>query len=212
VLLSGGIDSATALYLTKAAGPVRALTFEYHGIARRELEAARKIAASAGVSEHRMVRLPDLREAGDIGVKFAGLPSTYIPLRNSIFYSFAASYAEEVGASSVVGGHNKDDEKTFHDVGSGFFAALEEAFREASPALRARRIRISRPLKSKSKPQVVRLASSLGVPLELTWSCHRDGRGHCWECNGCLTRRESFARAGVPDPLVSLEGRKLLKQ
>ena len=211
MLLSGGIDSATALWLTKAAGPVRALTFEYHGIARRELEAAGRIAAAAGVREHRVVRLPDLKEAGDIaGAKFPGLPPTYIPLRNSIFYSFAASYAEEEGASSIVGGHNRDDEEIFRDVRSGFFNALQAAFREASPMLRG--IRISRPLRTRSKRQVVRLAASLGVPLRLTWSCHRDGMEPCWECDGCLMRARSFRAAGVPDPLLSFEGRKLLKQ
>ena len=213
MLLSGGIDSATALYLTRASAPVRALTFEYHGVARRELDAASRVAAAAGVGEHRVVRLPDLREAGDMaGARFEGVPPTYIPLRNSIFYSFAASYAEEVGASSIVGGHNRDDGKIFDDVSSGFFGALEKAFREASPTLRRSRIRISRPLRAKSKPQVIGLAASLGVPLELTWSCHRDSDEHCWRCDGCLMRKESFKAAGVPDPLVTAEGGKLLKR
>jgi 7-cyano-7-deazaguanine synthase len=210
VFLSGGIDSATALYLTKASRPVRALTFEYHGIAKKELESAKAIGDRAGVKEHRLVRLPDLKEAGDIGVKFGALPPTYIPLRNSIFYSFAASYAEESGASMIVGGHNRDDEKVFDDVSQGFFNSLERAFRAASPVLRRNRVLISRPLKHKSKPDVIKLAAFLGVPLELTWSCHRAGGEHCWECDGCLARKRSFAAAAVPDPLLTDEG-KLLK-
>jgi 7-cyano-7-deazaguanine synthase len=202
VLLSGGIDSATALYLTKPSNLVRAITFEYHGIARRELQAAREIGMSAGVREHRFVRLPDLKEASDIvGARFGRLPPTYIPLRNSIFYAFAASYAEEAGASLLVGGHNRDDEKVFEDVGPAFFRNLEGAFRAASPILRRNRIMISRPLREKSKPGVVRLAASLGVPLDLTWSCHRSGSRHCWLCDGCLARIRAFSASGVPDPL-----------
>jgi 7-cyano-7-deazaguanine synthase len=209
VLLSGGIDSATALYLTKRTHRVRALTFEYHGIARRELESARAIANRAGVVEHRLVGLPDLREAADIpGFKLGSLPPTYIPLRNSIFYAFAASMAEETGAVSLVGGHNRDDMKVFDDVGSEFFTAQQAAFRAASPILRRNRVHIVRPLRLKSKAEVVALAGRLNVPLEVTWSCHRDRREHCWRCPGCGSRRESFARAGIADPLA-LTGEKI---
>jgi 7-cyano-7-deazaguanine synthase len=202
VLLSGGIDSATALYLTKKNLGVRALTFEYQGIARRELEAAKAVAARAGVIEQRVVRLPDLREAADIpGFGPRGLPPTYIPLRNSIFYAFAASYAEETGAAAIVGGHNRDDTDVFADVSSEFFRSLERAFWSGSKILRRNRLRIDRPLESRTKVQVIRLAATLGVPLELTWSCHQDKRQHCWRCDGCLTRARSFIEAGVQDPL-----------
>jgi 7-cyano-7-deazaguanine synthase len=204
VLLSGGIDSATALCLTKRTHAARAVTFEYHGIARRELEAARAVAVRLGVVEHRLVRLPDLREVGDIrGFDRGSLPPTYIPLRNSIFYSIAASIAEETGATLIVGGHNRDDAKTFNDVSSQFFDSLQAAFRSASPVLRRNRVRISRPLRSKTKVQVVALAAGLKVPFELTWSCHKNGPDHCWSCPGCLSRRESFVKAGVADPLNS---------
>ncbi len=208
MLLSGGIDSATCLYLTKATHFVRALTFEYHGVARMELQSARKIGAAAGVAEHRFVRLPDLKEAGDIpGVRFEGLPPTYIPLRNSIFYSLAASYAEEIGAGLIVGGHNRDDSRVFKDVSPEFFAALEKALWAGSAILQRKKTRIIRPLRQKSKVQVVRLAASLKVPLELTWSCHGDGNEHCWRCEGCLSRRTSFTKAGVRDPLAPGPGK-----
>ena len=213
MLLSGGIDSASALYVTRASCSTRAITYQNHGSAKQELRAAREVATSAGVREHRFVRLPDLKEAGEIaGAEFRGKPPTYIPLRNSIFYSFAASYAEEVGASLIVGGHNKDAEKVFEDVSPAFFVDLEKAFRAASPILRKNRIVVSRPLKDKSKPEVVKLAASLGVPLELTWSCNRSGRQHCWRCSGCLARKRAFGAAGVPDPLAFKNGGKLLKQ
>ena len=202
MLLSGGIDSATALYLTKGRRPVRALTFEYHGIAGRELGAAKSLAKSAQVIEHRVVRLPDLREAGEIaGFRLRGLPPTYIPIRNAVFYSFAASYAEEVGASVIVGGHNRDDGEVFDDVGPAFFDDLEKAFRRGSSVLRENGLRIGRPLSERRKYEVLRLAAALRVPLELTWSCHGDGARHCWTCDGCLARRRSFQRARVRDPL-----------
>jgi 7-cyano-7-deazaguanine synthase len=181
---------------------VRALTFEYSGIAEQELNSSKAIAIRAGVLEHAFVRLPDLREAGDIpGFKFGPMPSTYIPERNAAFYSLAASYAEVVGAKTVIGGHNKDDMRIFDDVKEGFFGALEKALLAGSPALRRNRFRIVRPLKDQSKADVVKLADDLKVPLELTWSCHRDGLKHCWRCAGCLSRTKAFHEADIPDPL-----------
>jgi len=202
VLLSGGIDSATCLYLLKNEYDIRALTFEYHGIAKHETDSAKAIAARAGVKEHRIFRLPDLREASAIpGGMFEGLPLTYIPVRNSIFYSVAGSYAEEKRVSLIVGGHNKDDEKVFRDAKRDFFEALERTLRTGSAILSQHRTRIRRPLRTRSKVEVVKLAASLKVPFELTWSCHRDGAVHCGECAGCLSRLESFSQAGINDPL-----------
>jgi 7-cyano-7-deazaguanine synthase len=202
VLLSGGIDSATALYLSRGMYAMRAITFEYSRIAAQELRAARAVAKRAGVLEHRIVRLPDLKEACDIpGDGFEGLPPTYIPLRNAIFYSFAASYAEEVGAAAIVGGHNRDDKAVFEDVRSEFFRLIQRAFLSGSAGLRKNRLRIVRPLEHMSKVEVIRQAASLKVPLELTWSCQKDGALHCWDCPGCETRTKSFMKAGVHDPI-----------
>lgn len=182
---------------------VRALTFEYHGIARQEVECANVIAARAGVIEHRTFRLPDLREAEDMpGVSFGDLPPTYIPMRNSIFYTVAGSYAEEKRIALIVGGHNRDDAKLFRDVRDEFFIDLGRTLWSGSVILKRQRTRIRRPLRRKTKVQVVRLASSMRVPFELTWSCLRTGIEHCWECAGCLSRLDSFRRAGIRDPLA----------
>lgn len=181
---------------------MRALTFEYHGIAKQELASARSIAAEAETVEHRFVRLPDLKEASDIpGAAFEGLPPTYIPLRNAIFYSYAASYAEEAAASVIVGGHIGDDTAVFKDVGSEFFSHLQRALLAGSAVLRKSGLKIVRPLKQRDKVSVLKLAASLGVPLELTWSCHRSGRSHCWKCPGCASRERAFEMAGLEDPL-----------
>ena len=180
---------------------VSALTFEYFGVARKELEAAASLARAAGVDEHRLFRLPDLREAEDIGgSKFGGMPGTYIPGRNGIFYSIAASYAEEMGAGLVLGGHNRDDRRAFKDARPVFFRSLERALRLGSRSSRDS-VRIGLPLTGMTKTSVVRLAAETGVPLALTWSCHRDGQEHCWECEGCVSREGAFKKAGVRDPL-----------
>ncbi|MDA4124345.1 MAG: 7-cyano-7-deazaguanine synthase [Thaumarchaeota archaeon] len=207
MLLSGGIDSATCAYLAKGRYRLRALTFEYRGIVRGEIVAARGVAHSAGVAAHSFFRLPDLREAGDIpGFNRGEMPPTYIPMRNGIFYSVAASVAEEVGADAIIGGHNKDDARTFVDAGPDFFNQLQRSMWAGSRFLRSKRIKILRPLGGRTKVQVIRLAESLGVPFEETWSCHRQGKTHCWKCDGCLARIWAFIEAGVADPLRETRG------
>jgi 7-cyano-7-deazaguanine synthase len=203
VLLSGGIDSATCLYLARRRGySLRALTVAFHRIAEGEIAASQALARAAGVVEHRLVNLPDLREVGDIpGWRIPGVPPTYIPQRNSIFYGIAASYAEEVGADYLIGGHNRDDRSVFDDTKDEFFRNLQAAFRAGSKTLRTRKTSILRPLRTMTKPQVIRYASSLKVPLELTWSCHGEGTSHCWRCEGCRGRTRGFEEAGVEDPL-----------
>jgi 7-cyano-7-deazaguanine synthase len=180
---------------------LRLITFVYHGIAEGEVRAARAIGRQVGAGEHRFVRLPDMKEAADLGVSFVGLPPTYIPMRNSVFYALAASYAEESGAACIAGGHNKDDLKIFRDAGPRFFREMEGALRAGSVVLARRRLRILRPLEGMTKPQVIRVAASLGVDFRSTWSCHEDGSAHCGKCGGCLGRADAFARARMADPL-----------
>ncbi len=180
----------------------RALTIKFYRIAKGELRAANSIAKRAGVVEHRIVEIPSLKEAGDIGVNmFWGLPSTYIPMRNAVFYALAASYAEEVGANYILGGHNRDDLRIFEDTRRDFFDDLQRALWSGSSRLKKKRTTLLRPLQRMSKGEIVSYASRLNVPLELTWSCNREGTEHCWECDGCRARVEAFRWAGVEDPL-----------
>lgn len=152
-----------------------------------------------------MMRLPDMREAGDIsGSKVlarGAVPPTYIPMKNAVYYSLAAAFADEKGSSVIMGGHNSDDSRLFDDTSEKFFAALEAALRAGSPRLRNSGLKLVRPLKEMSKAEVIATAAKLRVPLELTWSCHRAGEEHCWRCEGCRARVDAFRAAGVEDPL-----------
>jgi 7-cyano-7-deazaguanine synthase len=204
VLLSGGIDSATCLFLSKKKGNAnRALTIRFHGIAEGEIAAATGIARKAAVLEHRMFPIPELRELGDMSSprNLKGLPRAYIPMKNAIYYSIASAFAEEVGAGQIIGGHNQDDARVYEDTNGVFFRNLQAALRSGSDRLRASRLSILRPLSKMSKTAVVSMAYKLGVPLELTWSCHEEGTEHCGRCLGCRQRREAFDGAGIRDPL-----------
>jgi 7-cyano-7-deazaguanine synthase len=174
------------------------------------LRAARLLGRRVGVLEHRFVRIPELREAGDItgskALSKKAVPPTYIPMKNAIYYSLAAAYAEEKGSDCIIGGQNGDDRRLFDDTSEEFFASLQRTMLTFSPRLRKNGLKILRPLKDKSKPEVVALAAGMGVPLELTWSCHRSGEEHCWRCDGCKGRMEAFEAAGVEDPLSKKAG------
>jgi 7-cyano-7-deazaguanine synthase len=172
-------------------------------MARGELRASRELAKSGGVTEHRIARLPQVRELSDIDRKdrFKGYPGSYIPMKNAIYYSLAAAYAEECGASYIMGGHNRDDMKLFVDTSPQFFWNMQQTLWSGSSLLKKTRTTILRPLQHLRKPEVIVMAKRLGVPFELTWSCFLEGRTHCWKCEGCRNRLESFKAAGIEDPL-----------
>jgi 7-cyano-7-deazaguanine synthase len=169
------------------------------------------MAKRVGVLEHRFARLPDFREAEDIDgsaeLSRGRVPATYIPMKNAVYYSFAAAFAEERSSDCIIGGHNGDDKRLFEDTSEEFFSSLQSTLLFASPRLRRRGLMISRPLKDMSKADVVALAARIRVPLELTWSCYRSGQEHCWSCDGCRRRMEAFRAAGVEDPLLSIRAR-----
>jgi 7-cyano-7-deazaguanine synthase len=163
------------------------------------------VGKAGGVVEHRFVSIPELKEAGEMrGSKdpsWMAVTPTYIPMKNAIYYSLAAGYAEEKGSDLIIGGHNADDARVFEDTSEEFFADLRKTLYAASPRFRTNGLVILRPLKDLSKPKVVKLAAEVGVPFELTWSCNRGGELHCWKCEGCAQRRQAFEEAGITDPL-----------
>jgi 7-cyano-7-deazaguanine synthase len=220
-LLSGGLDSTTALAIARRAGfDCYCLSFDYGQRHRVELAAAARVAASLGAKEHRTVVI-DLRVFGasaltssldvpkDRGEKTMAskIPITYVPARNTIFLSFALAYAEVTGSSHIFLGVNAIDYSGYPDCRPEFIEAFERMANLATKAgVEGRtKVRIETPLLHMGKAEIVRKAVALGVDLSLTHSCYDPGvNGHpCGRCDSCLLRRKGFEEANVADPLVA---------
>jgi 7-cyano-7-deazaguanine synthase len=205
VLLSGGIDSTTALYLTKQdVAEIFTLNMIYTKTFDREAEASRELAVAAGVKEHLSIYLPVFK---DIEGRFHPPPSqtissAYLPARNIVFYGVAVAYAEALGAERIVFGSNSDDAKELPDAGPTFIQRMNELVKIGTRAgNEGRTIQIVNPLINYGKTGVLKLALQLKVPLQLTWSCYEDGKVPCGKCRGCLTRLKAFQELGIADPL-----------
>ena len=205
VLLSGGIDSATALYLTKQeTDEIYSLNMVYTQSYDSEAEASKKLAATASVKEHLTIYLPFFK---DIEKRYhpdrsMEVSTAYVPARNTVFYGVAASYAETLDASRVVFGSNADDSKELPDARPEFIRLMNELVKVGTRRGRENSsIQFVNPLISYGKSDVLRLALRLKVPLELTWSCYEDGQVPCGKCRGCLMRRKAFEDVGAQDPL-----------
>jgi 7-cyano-7-deazaguanine synthase len=209
VLLSGGLDSATCLYWAKNRfSEVSAITFDYHGRIENERLAARQLAKMAGVSRLIEINLPFVKESSDY---FAGQKmlrkgdqwASYVPARNMMFYSIAAYHAEFLGLDSIVAGHNSHDVSFFKDASADYIQKINELFRKGCLLCNGKAYRIVLPLARKTRRQVVRLALKLGTPIELTWSCHRNGDEHCGLCYACRQRIDAFRSLGMADPVFT---------
>lgn len=217
VLLSGGLDSATAAACAKRDGfEVLALSVIYGQRHLRELESARAVARALGVREHKIVQAPLDQFAGsaltDRRVKIPrarplraiakGIPATYVPARNTVLLALAAALAEARGARAIYIGANAIDYSGYPDCRPEFLKAFERALaRGTKTGVEGRPIRIRAPLIRKTKADIVRLALRLQVPLDLTWSCYLGGRVACGTCDSCLLRLKGFREAGATDPL-----------
>jgi 7-cyano-7-deazaguanine synthase len=218
VLLSGGLDSATALAVARRDGfRCHALTVAYGQRHAVELEAARRVAAALGAAEHRVVPL-DLRAFGgsaltaDLPVPqgrsaaemSAGIPITYVPARNTVFLSLALAWAEVLGSFDIYVGVNARDYSGYPDCRPEFVQAFEHLANLGTKAgVEGRgRFRVHAPLIHLPKSEIIRLGVSLGVDYGLTHSCYgpaADGAA-CGRCDSCLLRRAGFEEAGVADP------------
>lgn len=215
VLLSGGLDSTTCLYwaLSKGFDPI-ALSIRYGQRHAKELSAARAIARDADIALHevslslpwlsgssltnRSMRLPDmpLKKIGS-----GGIPSTYVPGRNTMFLSLAVSLADSVNASTIIIGANALDYSGYPDCRPPFINAFAKVAKEGTRlGATGKKIKILAPLLRLDKKGVVKLAEKVGAPLELTWSCYAGGRTRCGTCDSCKLRAKGFREAGRTDP------------
>jgi 7-cyano-7-deazaguanine synthase len=218
VLLSGGLDSATALAVARRDGfRCHALTIAYGQRHAAELEAARHVAKHLGAVEHRVVPL-DLRAFGgsaltaEIAVPkdrnaeamAGGIPITYVPARNTVFLALALAWAEVLGSFDIFIGVNAVDYSGYPDCRPQYIAAFAELANLATKAgvEQRGRFRIHAPLVQLSKAEIIRLGTSLGVDYGLTHSCYDpapDGAA-CGRCDSCQLRRAGFEAANLPDP------------
>jgi 7-cyano-7-deazaguanine synthase len=216
VLLSGGLDSTTAAAMARREGwELYALTIRYGQIHLAELEAARRVAGALGVARH--IELPvDLSAFGgsalvgdgDIpkdALGAGGIPSTYVPARNTVFLSLALAWAEVLGAERIVIGVNALDYSGYPDCRPEFIAAFEYLASLATKAgVEGRPLRLFTPLQHLTKAGIIRLGQELGLDYGLTHSCYDptpEGRP-CGHCDSCLLRARGFAEAGIPDPAL----------
>jgi len=222
VLLSGGIDSTTTLAIALAEGfEAYALSFEYGQRHQIETEAARRVAHSLGAREDRIAKI-DLRIFGgsaltddvDMPKKRSeteiahGIPTTYVPARNTIFLSYALAWAEVIPASDIFLGVNAIDYSGYPDCRPEFIEAFETlAILATRAGVEGRRFQIHTPLIKLSKADIIRKAVELGVDLSLTHSCYDPSPEGiaCGECDSCLLRLKGFREAGLKDPVCYLK-------
>ena len=219
VLLSGGLDSYTAAAIAKADGfELFALTVAYGQRHVREIDCARAVARALGVARHLELAvdlrgiggssltssedIPRDRDTGSIG---EGIPSTYVPARNTILLSLALGWAEVVGARDLVIGVNALDYSGYPDCRLEFVRAFEALANVATRAgVEGASFRIQTPLITMSKADIVRRGLALGLDYGLTHSCYdpSPNGAPCGRCDSCVLRARGFLEAGVADPLA----------
>ncbi len=212
-LLSGGLDSSTALAWAQAEGyTCTTLAFDYGQRHRRELAAAREVAAHFGIGDHQELAF-NLRAWGgsaltaDLAVPQDGvqpgvIPVTYVPARNTIFLAFALALAEVRAADAIVIGINALDYSGYPDCRPEYLAAMQQVADLATKqGVEQGGPRLLAPLAQLSKAEIVTLGERLGVPWRLTWSCYLGGGRACSRCDSCRLRLKGFDEAGVRDPL-----------
>jgi len=212
VLASGGLDSCVAAAVARRDFDLALFHANYaQRTLRRELEAFRAQAAFYQAASTLEV---DLNYLGEIGgssltdfdravptfeVEPPGIPSTYVPFRNTNLLAAAVAWAEVLGAEAVFIGANVLDNPGYPDCRPEYFEAFNRLIELGTRP--ETHLRIRTPLINLDKGGIVRLGLELGAPLELTWSCYQDEVRACGRCSSCRLRRRGFAAAGVPDPI-----------
>ena len=213
-MLSGGLDSATALFyaLRRGYNP-QCLIFDYGQIHRKEIRQAQKLARYAGCSyETVRIALPWggsalLDKSIPVPPHRSGegmrIPVTYVPARNIIFLSFAVSFAETIGARTVFIGANAIDYSGYPDCRPEFYTAFSRVLKcGLKSGVEKNPIKIETPLLNMSKAQIIQKGLQWRVPYHLTWSCYKGGLTPCGVCDSCVLRAKGFQSLGILDPLM----------
>lgn len=212
ILLSGGIDSTTALFCAKHKGyRCLCLIFDYGQRHKKEVTCAKSIAKKAEC-EYKTLKIDFAKAKSSLVNKNIALtkrinpktiPLTYVPGRNIIFLSFATSFAETKNARTIIIGTNQIDYSNYPDCRGEFLRAFQRAINKGTKSgVRGNLFKIVAPLENKTKAQILKIARRLNVPLELTWSCYSGARRPCGRCTSCLIRARGFKKAGMKDPLL----------
>ncbi len=213
ILLSGGLDSATVLAMARAQGfECHALSVDYGQRHHTELAAAQRVARELGAQEHRVINI-DLTAFGGSALTDAniavpeqvssGIPTTYVPARNTIMLSLALAWAEVLKAQDIFFGVNAVDYSGYPDCRPEYVAAFEHMANLATKAaVEGKPLTLHAPLQHLSKAEIIRQGVILGVDYGITVSCYQaDEAGRaCGRCDSCRLRRDGFRAAGVPDP------------
>jgi 7-cyano-7-deazaguanine synthase len=215
ILLSGGIDSATAAAIAIKDGfDLHALIFSYGQRHHIEIESAKRLSGFFGLRDFRIIEIPvDIFKSALTSKEHAirknhmssdhEIPNTYVPARNIIFLSYALAYAETIGAGSIFIGATAVDFSGYPDCRPEFFKAFQlMADAGTKSGINGKGIRIETPLINLSKASIIQKGISLGVDYSITHSCYDPGPGGlaCGLCDSCRIRKKGFIEAGVPDP------------
>ncbi len=212
-LLSGGLDSATVLAIARSKGyECHAISFSYGQRHERELLSSERLAEHFNTD--RVVSSIDLRDIAKSSLTGHGevqkrdvheiseeIPNTYVPSRNIIFLSIAASYAESIGAKHIFIGANAIDYSGYPDCRPEFYNAFEYALNLGTKSGLENGFKIHVPLQFLKKSEIIKMGTELGVPYEMTTSCYEGGEEACGECDSCILRLQGFMEADLIDPV-----------
>ena len=213
-VLSGGLDCTVATSVYAKDYEIHAITFNYGQKAfKQELKAAKEICEKMGFT-HTVIDLPwlaeisnsslntsedipevDLDDLDDLKKSTETANSVWVPARNTVFTSIAASFAESIGAEIIIVGWDKEEANTFPDNSKEYMEKFNELFEVGSPIA----IEIKAPAIDLDKDEIVKLGSEVNAPMELSYSCYKGFDKHCGVCESCMRRKRGFKKAGIED-------------